>query len=98
MTLRLILRPAARAEFDEAFDWYEAQQPGLGVTFAARIHEVFDRVTATPGWYPVIFGDVRRAVVSRSPYVIFYRVQPQRIVVLAVFHGSRDPRIWQSRS
>jgi plasmid stabilization system protein ParE len=98
LTLPLTLRAAARAEFDEAFDWYETQQPGLGVTFASRIHEAFDRISAGPALYPVVFGDVRRAVVRRFPYAIFFRVRPQRIVVLAVFHGSRDPRIWQSRT
>jgi toxin ParE1/3/4 len=97
LTLPLTLRALARAEFDEAFNWYEERQPGLGVWFVGRVHGVFDRIVESPELYPRVHGDVRRAVVSRTPYVVFYTVRPHRNVVLSVFHSSRDPRIWQSR-
>jgi hypothetical protein len=40
MTLPIVLRREARAEFDEAFDWYEQQRAGLGVEFAERVQAV----------------------------------------------------------
>jgi plasmid stabilization system protein ParE len=97
LTFPVTLRAAARPEFDEAFDWYEARQAGLGVWFAAQVHAVLDTIAERPELYPRVLGDIRRAVVRRTPYVIFYRVRPHRISVLAVFHSSRDPRVWQSR-
>jgi plasmid stabilization system protein ParE len=39
-------------------------------------------------------GEVRRAVVSRFPYAVFYRIEPKRVVVLAVLHMARDPKVW----
>jgi hypothetical protein len=48
MSLPVVLRSEARAEFDEAFDWYEQQRPGLGLDFAAQVQEVLDRIGATP--------------------------------------------------
>ena len=95
MTLPVVLREEAQAEFDEAFDWYESQRPGLGVDFAARVQSVFDRLGTNPLIHQVVFADVRKAVVARFPYCAFYRPEPSRVQVLAVFHTRRDPAIWQ---
>ena len=98
MSLPVVLRPEARAEFDDALDWYEQQRPGLGVDFVTQVQEVFDRIGATPERYAQIFQDIRRVVVRRFPYSIFYKVESQQVVVLAVFHSRRNPRIWQERA
>lgn len=97
MTLPLSLLREARAEFDQAFDWYEIERPGGGVAFDASVRETFDRIAARPRVCQIVLGDIRRAPVRRFPYVIYYRVELQRIVVLSVFHSSRDPKVWQSR-
>ena len=98
MSLPVVLRPEARDEFDNAFDWYEQRRLGLGVDFVAQVQEVFDRISATPELYAQIFHDVRRGVVRHFPYSVFYKVEPQQVVVLAVFHSNRDPNIWQARA
>jgi plasmid stabilization system protein ParE len=98
MSLPVVLRAEAQAEFDEAFDYLEAQHAGLGVDFAARVQQVFDRVGANPLMHRVVLDDVRKAVVTRFPYCVFYRPHADRIEVLAVFHSSRDPSIWQART
>jgi len=51
MSLPIVLRLEARAEFDEAFDWYEQQRPGLGVDFVTQVQEVLERISATPERY-----------------------------------------------
>jgi plasmid stabilization system protein ParE len=98
MSLPVILRDEAQAEFLEAFDYYEDQQPGLGVDFAGRVQQVFDRIAANPQLHAVVFADIRKAVVGRFPYSVFYRAEPTRVVVLAVFHSRRDPSVWQGRA
>ena len=97
MTLPLVFRPVAEAEFDSAAAWYEAQRPGLGDDFVAAIQQVLDTITNHPERYPVADGDVREAPVARFPYCVYYRVKPNRVVVISVFHTSRDPSIWQTR-
>jgi toxin ParE1/3/4 len=97
MSLPLTFRPAAQAEFDAAAGWYESQRPGLGDDFVAEVQEVLDTIANHPEGYPVADGDVREAPVSRFPYCVYYRVKPDRVVVIAVFHTSRDPSIWQGR-
>jgi plasmid stabilization system protein ParE len=98
VTLRLTIRRAAQAEYDKAVDWYERQSPGLGAQFAQRVKEQLDQIIATPLIHGVVYRDIRKAVVTQFPYSIYYRVLATRIVVIAVFHGRRNPRIWQSRS
>lgn len=98
MSLPLVFRPAAQAEYDTAAAWYEAQQPGLGADFAAEIRRVLNVIADHPERYALVRGDVREALVSRFPYAIYYRVRARRVIVLAVFHTSRNPLIWQSRN
>ena len=98
MSLPLVLRDEAQAEFDEAFDYYEGQQAGLGVDFVARVQQVFDRILANPQLHGVVFADIRKAVVTRFPYCVFYRAEAARVEVIAVFHSKRDPSIWQARA
>jgi len=97
VNLPVVLRAEAEAEFDEAFDWYEARRAGLGAEFAAEVQTVFDRIAATPLMHSIVKADIRKAVVRRFPYCILYRPHADRIEVLAVFHTSRDPSVWQDR-
>src|SRR5438270_9757901 len=97
MSLPLVFRPAAQTEFDEAAAWYEGQRPGLGTDFVAEVQQVLDTVANHPERYPAVSGDVREALVSRFPYCVYDRVKPNRVVVIAVFHTSRDPLVWQGR-
>jgi len=98
VSLPLVLRAEAQDEFDAAFDYYETQRPGLGAAFAGRVQDVFDRIAANPHLHALVFADIRRAVVARFPFFVFYRAEPARIQVIAVFHSRRDPSIWQARA
>ena len=98
MSLAVVLRRKAQAEFDEALDWYERQRAGLGVEFVDRVHAVFDRISATPEMHAVVYRDVRKALVRQFPYSVFYRIRADRVVVLTVFHNKRNPNIWKSRA
>ena len=98
MTLQVVFRNAARAEFDFAALRYETQRPGLGSQFVAEIHAALQLAATYPERFPVKHADIRRAPVRRFPYSVFYRVEPGRIVVLAVFHGRRNPRVWETRA
>lgn len=97
MSLPVIYRPVAREGYDRAFDWYENQQPRLGVDFEDEVEHVLATIAAQPKRYPVIHRDIQEAPVRRFPYCDYYRVRRGRLIILAVFHTSRDPAEWQSR-
>jgi plasmid stabilization system protein ParE len=98
MSLPVVLRPAADQEFEDAAQWYESQRAGLGGDFAAEVRQVFDTISNYPERFPLADGDIREAPVARFPYCVYYRVRSTHVVVIAVFHTSRDPSIWQGRS
>jgi plasmid stabilization system protein ParE len=92
MKRRLVLRRVAEKEFDDSIAWYESRREGLGREFRPAIEQYFDRIADNPKRFPKIRGEVRRAVILRRfPFVIHFLIEAERIVVLSVFHTSREP-------
>jgi plasmid stabilization system protein ParE len=98
MTLPLIITPQAEADLAEAKISYQRKRKGLGDEFVLCVEEALDRICLFPKSGTEVFPGVRRVVVRRFPYGVFYRVDPDQIAVIAVYHGHRDPRGWQSRT
>jgi plasmid stabilization system protein ParE len=97
MSLPLAFHRAAQAEFIEAVAWYDNKRSGLGMEFIAEIDRCVSLASAHPRNYALVRGDIRRVVANRFPYSVYFRPEHSRIVVLAVFHSSRDPAIWLER-
>jgi len=95
--LGLLVKPEAEADLAEAYDWYEEQRPGLGDDLLLCVEGAIDTARRNPEMFPVVHGEARRALTRRFPYGVFYIVEPERIVVLAIYHSSRDPEGWQRR-
>jgi len=95
---RVIFTQAARAELIQAQDWYEGEVPGLGRSFRQAIDTLAERMSANPRQFPVVFKSVRRALLRRFPYALFFVVEEQTLFVIACFHASRDPLQWQRRT
>ncbi len=94
----VIFLPTAQAEFKEAATWYDEQRQGLGDEFVAEVERSLDRVSEDPRRYAIIYRNTHRISLRRFPYNLFYRIYPNHIVVLAVMHGSRNPKSWKVRS
>ena len=97
MTLPVYWIPAAAADLREARAWYEDQRPGLGEQFALAVVATVEAITENPLRFPVVHRERRRAGVRRFPYGVIFEVEERRIVVIACFHGRRNPRRWQAR-
>jgi plasmid stabilization system protein ParE len=98
MSLPLIVNPLAEQDLVEAKTWYDEQRQGLGAEFLDCVNDVFDTIRRMPELYGRVHHDIRRALVKRFPYGIFYRIDETQITVVAVYHASRDPRSWQARA
>jgi plasmid stabilization system protein ParE len=94
MTLPVVFSRAATAEFVKACAWYEAKRGGLALEFIAEIDRCLLLASKTPLQFPLMRDNIRRVVANRFPYSVYFRAEEHRIVVLAVFHGSRNPTIW----
>ena len=96
-TLKIYVRPAALDELDRAWSWYEEQRLGLGDEFRACVDAALEAAARDPRAYPRVEGELRRVLVRRYPYAVMYLVEADRVEVIAVFHGARDPREWRRR-
>jgi toxin ParE1/3/4 len=97
VSLEVRLRSVAQVEYDAAADWYESQRPGLGLRFVSAVEKALAVVSNQADRWPEAIPGVREAPVPRWPYCIYYEVHSDHVMVLAVFHTSRNPAVWQSR-
>jgi plasmid stabilization system protein ParE len=93
----LVVRPEAEADLSEAYKWYERQRPGLGDDFLLRIEAALASIQHDPLTYACLYRDVRRKLIRRFPFGLFYIVTDSRIVILAVMHVKRHPKRWRRR-
>ena len=98
MSLAIIVRPEAELDISDAYIWYESKSPGLGAQFIDAIDEALLLASRSPEIFPKAHRSTRRALIRRFPYGIFYTIEAERIVVLAVMHTARHPARWQQRS
>jgi plasmid stabilization system protein ParE len=94
VAFRLRFSPRALRETGEAQEWYEAQTPGLGEEFVAALELQLKRLEQAPLLYAEIIPGVRRALLPRFPYGVFYVVRGELVHVLAVLHDARSPGRW----
>ncbi len=88
----LVLLPSAEAHIRAAHAWYEEQRPGLGDEFLDELHRAFAAIERTPQSYPIVHRHVRRSLVRRFPYAVYFVVLDDELVhVMAVWHGRRAP-------
>ena len=97
MTRRVVVRPQAEDEVLEIRQWYEARREGLGREFGVAVDELVARITTNPLAFQRAHNETRRAVLTRFPYALYFRILGEEIVVQAV-HGRQDPSRWRARS
>jgi plasmid stabilization system protein ParE len=78
--------------------WYDERQAGLGAEFLHSVEASFARIERGPELYPVVDEETRRAPVRRFPFVIYYEIETDQVVIYAVWHYRRDPLGWQERA
>ena len=97
MSLPVILRHEAEVDVQEARDQLEAVRVGLGTQVLARVRDVLARIEKMPELHGKVWQDVRAARLKQFRYIVYFIVLADRVEVLAVLHGARDPSSWQSR-
>jgi len=95
--MRLIYHPHARAELVEAATYYESRVPGLGAQFREEANRTASKILEAPRRWRMIDVDVRRVLMVRFPFAVYYRVFPDHIQILAVKHHKRHPEYWRRR-
>ncbi|MFZ4539807.1 type II toxin-antitoxin system RelE/ParE family toxin [Propionivibrio sp.] len=94
MAYRLKFSTRALRETGKAQEWYELQSLGLGEEFIAAMELQLKRLEQAPLLYAEVIPGVRRALLPRFPYGLFYTVRGDLLHVLAVLHDARNPSLW----
>jgi plasmid stabilization system protein ParE len=97
VTHRLHLRDDAELDVIDAVAWYEGQRPGLGTELLLELDAVMERIIEMPFQFPDIKGGVRRALLHRFPYSVYFKVADETVDVVAILHHHRRPSVWEQR-
>jgi toxin ParE1/3/4 len=97
MTRPLRFDPTARRELNEAADFYDAEDPGLGGAVLGAAELAFEQIQTSPESSPISLAPVRTKVLSASPFSVIHWVTDEVIIVLAVAPHRRRPEYWRGR-
>lgn len=95
MNLDLKISEQAALETHESYLWYQERQEGLGEKFLNALDELYVAINNRPESFPIYTDNFRRALLGKFPFLIFYKIYQDRIVVFSVFHASREPDSWR---
>jgi len=85
------------SRINEAIDYYEGIDSGLGYDFAMEVLSAIERAVDFPRLWSVLEGDVRRSLVRRFPYGVLYSEEAEGIFIVAVMNLHREPNYWKKR-
>lgn len=97
MNQKLLVLPQAESDLETAFYWYESQKTGLGVYFIQHVENGISRIQKNPLLYPVEYRQTRKHLIKRFPFKIFYMIDNDTIIILAVLHSKRDISLAKKR-
>ena len=97
MTVPVIYLPEAEDDIVSAHEEYEGHLEGLGDRFARAVRDQVERIAAMPEMYGEIADGVRAALLRHFPFVVYYRIENGRVVILSVTHGRRAQHGWEDR-
>lgn len=89
--------PAALREVDDAQAWYEERSLFAASAFLRELSTAVQRIRQAPDRYPAAEASTRRILFERFPFTLYYRVQSDKLTVVAVAHQKRRPGYWSAR-
>ena len=95
--MRVVYHPDAEAELNEAARFYENRVATLGGQWLQAVDDAVALIHTTPTRWRIIEKDVRRYLMPRFPYTIYYRVLADELRILAFKHHKRHPAYWRYR-
>lgn len=98
MKYKVVVRPEAENDLQEAFFWYEDNRKGLGYDFLLQVDAGINFINRNPEIHPIEYRGTRKHIIKRFPYKIIYHVEEERIIILAVLHGKRSPDLMKKRT
>jgi hypothetical protein len=99
MRYELIVTEDAEIDIEQAMDWYESQQKGLGIKYILSVRACLKLILKNPFVFAIIYLKIRKANTKKFPYSLYYTINElnNEIITFAVIHGHRSDKIWKQR-
>jgi hypothetical protein len=97
MNYSLKILEASKQDIKEIALWYSGKQSELGKKFTKAIKKEVSIIHKNPFLYQIRYDDVRIAFTEIFPYSIHFTVYETAIIIKAVYHTSRNSKIWVNR-
>ncbi len=95
--MKYIFHPEALSEYLGSVGYYAEINTNLGEAFVEEVEAAVERILSHPQAWPCIEANVRRCLLHRFPFGVYYCVEDEAIVIYALMHMSRRPDYWQGR-
>lgn len=82
--LPVVFLRGADDDLQEIFDRFEDYRERLGIEFLLTLDANLARIAVFPRIAPFYFEEIRRLVMQKFPYGIFYETHPTRILIFAI--------------
>lgn len=97
MVYRITILPDAKSDLEDALKFYSEVSPKLAKTFGKRLYESIDRIIEAPVRNPKVRGEYRKLNFRQFPFQLIYRIEKDKIIVIAIAHMKRKQFYWKKR-
>ena len=97
MDSRIIVKPLAEIDLQEAVKWYVLENEELAETFLLEFRDAVRAVSRSPQGFQKRYKTIRAFAMKRFPYNIYYILDKETMYVVAVLHHKRNPKLWKAR-
>ncbi len=95
---KIELSDEAENDFDNSYEYYADESEKVADNFYKQVNSGLETIAKNPQGFQRAFKNVRRYVMKKFPFVIYYRIENMIVQVIAIFHTSRNPKIWKERT
>lgn len=93
----ILIKPGAELDAEDISNWYENVLPGLGMSFLENYIQVLQNIQRNAQYCFNVGNGYRRANINRFPYNVYFSIEGNKAIILAIMHQHRDPEEWQKR-
>jgi len=94
---KIELSDQAEEDFDNAYQYYNNESEIVAARFLNEVNISFEKIAGNPELYTKTDYDLRKCVLQKFPFVIYYECKEDIVQIVSVFHTSRNPEIWKNR-
>jgi toxin ParE1/3/4 len=94
---KIELSDEAEIDFDKSYEYYTLKSEKTANAFYKQIDSGLRKIGQSPTSHQKVYHEIRKFVLKKFPFIIYYQIEEPIIKVIAIFHTSRNPELWEER-